>query len=124
VGRLGDALADQDLAGAACGDPGGEVDGAVEVVAALGHHRAGRHPDMGRRQAGLGQLRHQLQGRAHRPGRLLVVDHHFVAQPLHRHPAVLARRPADQHGQGLGERGGGRIAPLFGAAGVAGQVEE
>ena len=48
-GRLGNALADQDLAWAgAGGDPGGQIDGAAEVVATLDDHRPGRHPDMSR----------------------------------------------------------------------------
>jgi hypothetical protein len=79
---------------------------------------------MGRREAGLGELGHQAQGRQHRPGRLPVVDHHPVAQPLHGHAPVLTRGPVDQHGQGLDERGGGRIALLFGEVGVADQVKE
>ena len=54
-GRVGHALADQHLARARVGgDPGGQLHGAAEVVPALDHHRPGRHPDMDRRQAGLG----------------------------------------------------------------------
>jgi len=47
--RLGHALADQHLPGAGVGgDPGGQVHGATEVVAALGDHRPGRHPHVDR----------------------------------------------------------------------------
>ena len=84
---LDHGLAHQDPTGAGMGgDPGGQVDGAAEVVAALDHHRPGRHPDMGRRQAGLRKPRYQLEGRQHRPGGLAEVDHdpvasHFTGTP-------------------------------------------
>jgi hypothetical protein len=61
-GGPGDALAHQDLPSVgAGGDPGGQVHRATEVVAALGDHRPGRHPDVRRRQAGRWELLHHAQ---------------------------------------------------------------
>jgi hypothetical protein len=70
-----------------------------------------------------GQLLDQLQGGADRPGRLPVVDHHPVAQPLHRHPAVLPRGPPDQDAERARQLGG-LVAALLGQPGIAHQVQE
>ena len=79
---------------------------------------------MGWRQPGLGELLHHPQRRQHRTRRLPEMDQDPVAQPLHRHAAMLARGPVDQHGQGRGQLGGGRVAALLGQPRVAHQVHE
>jgi hypothetical protein len=112
---LDHGLAHQDPTGAGIGgDPSGQIHGAAEVVAALDHHRPGRDPDVHRRQPGRRELLHHPKRRQHRPGGIAEVDHHPIAQPLHRRPAVLARGPVDQHTQALGQLGGNLVALLLG----------
>ena len=104
---------DQDLPGlGAGGDPGGQVDGAAGN-AALDDHRPGGHADVGRGEAGLGDLADHGQGGRDRVRRFAEVQHHPVAQPLHRGAAVGPRGALDQQGQGLGgaRRRPGRPAP-------------
>jgi hypothetical protein len=52
------------------------------------------------------------------------VEHHPVAQPLHRGAAAGPGGAVDQHGQPGRQLGGHLVAELLGELGVAGQVEE
>ena len=81
-------------------------------------------PDMGRRQARVGDPGDHVEGRQDtRPG-IAEVEHHAVAEPLDRLAAVLDRGSLDEPGQRAGQLGRGVVAALLGQPGVPGDVEE
>ena len=79
---------------------------------------------MGRRQPGVDHARDHLQRGHDAAARVREVEHHPVAEPLHRPAAVLDRRPLDEPAELLGQLGRRRVAPLLGEPRVAGDVEE
>jgi hypothetical protein len=123
--RVDDLLADQHLAGpGVVGDPRREVHGPAEVVTVLEHHRPRVDPDVRRwKVVAPDHLDHLKSGR-HGSSRLPEVEHHAVAEPLHRRPPVRPGGPPDQGGQPGRQIRRRRIPPLLGQPREPGDVEE
>ena len=105
-------------------DPRRNVHGLPEVVTLLEEDRPGVQADVRGRQPGRGHAIDHVQRRHHARSHVAEVDHHAVAQPLHRAPAVVDRRALHQRRQPLRQVGRGIVAALVGEPRVAGDVQE
>src|SRR5919106_6189645 len=125
VRRLHDLLAHHHLAGpGVVRDPRREVDRTAEVVTVLEDHRPCVESDVGRWQVVVRDTLGHLEGREHGTTRFPEIEHHSVAEPLHRSAPVFLGGPPDQACQLRRQIRGGLIATLLGQPRVPGDVEE
>src|SRR5919106_1674090 len=96
VRRVDDLLAHHDLTGpGVIGYPRRQVDGTAEVVTLLENHRPRVESDPGRRQIVTGDALDHVEGREYGITGFSEIEHHPVAEPLHRSPPMFLGGPSD-----------------------------